>query len=96
MATSKPSDTNYPKFFRRVLNYKCSMVLSTNVKFRVECRVDRVEENIERITPELRTYNLKLNKLIKAVIAAGIHLFPSRTEKLSPQAPMVLHYNVGE
>ena len=28
---------------------------------------------------------------IKAVIAAGSHLFPSRTEKLSPLAPMVLH-----
>ena len=27
----------------------------------------------------------------KAVIAAGSHLFPSRTEKLSPLAPMVLH-----
>ena len=29
--------------------------------------------------------------LFKAVIAAGSHLFPSRTEKLSPLAPMVLH-----
>ena len=28
---------------------------------------------------------------IKAAIAAGHHLFPSRTEKLSPLAPMVLH-----
>ena len=28
---------------------------------------------------------------IQAVIAAGSHLFPSRTEKLSPLAPMVLH-----
>ena len=27
---------------------------------------------------------------IKAAIARGIHLFPSRTEKLSPAAPMVL------
>ena len=35
-------------------------------------------------------------KGIKAVIAAGVHLFPSRTEKLSPLAPMVLHHNVGE
>ena len=29
--------------------------------------------------------------IFKAVIAAGSHLFPSRTEKLSPLAPMVLH-----
>ena len=28
--------------------------------------------------------------IIKAAIARGIHLFPSRTEKLSPAAPMVL------
>ncbi len=26
----------------------------------------------------------------------GDHLFPFRTEKLSPFAQMVLHYNVGE
>ena len=32
----------------------------------------------------------------QAVIAAGSHLFPSRTEKLSPPAPMVLHTSVGE
>ena len=29
-------------------------------------------------------------------IASVFHLFPSRTEKLSPGAPMVLHRNVGE
>ena len=29
-------------------------------------------------------------KDIKVVIARGIHLFPFRTEKLSPAAPMVL------
>ena len=28
---------------------------------------------------------------IKVVIVAGFHLFPFRTEKLSPPAPMVLH-----
>ena len=32
----------------------------------------------------------------QAAIAAGFHLFPSRTEKLSPPAPMVLHRNAGE
>ena len=30
------------------------------------------------------------------VIAAGFHLFPFRTEKLSPPAPMVLQCNAGE
>jgi hypothetical protein len=28
--------------------------------------------------------------------AEGVHLFPSRTEKLSPSWPMVLHHNAGE
>jgi len=28
--------------------------------------------------------------------SGGAHLFPSRTEKLSPLAPMVLRCNVGE
>ena len=28
---------------------------------------------------------------IQVVIVAGFHLFPFRTEKLSPPAPMVLH-----
>ena len=33
---------------------------------------------------------------IKAAIASGIHLYPYRTEKLSPTAPLVLPYLVGE
>ena len=36
-----------------------------------------------------------VNKIIQVVIASGLHLFPFRTEKLSPIAPMVLHV-VGE
>ena len=31
------------------------------------------------------------DKAYQVAIAAGFHLFPSRTEKLSPRAPMVLH-----
>ena len=38
----------------------------------------------------------KADEDIKAVIAVGFYLFPSRTEKLSPLAPMVLHTSVGE
>ena len=34
--------------------------------------------------------------LFWVVIASGFHLFPFRTEKLSPFAPMVLQCNVGE
>ena len=36
------------------------------------------------------TFNFQL-KDIQVVIVAGFHLFPFRTEKLSPPAPMVLH-----
>jgi hypothetical protein len=35
-------------------------------------------------------------KKIKAAIASGIHLYPYRTEKLSPTAPMVLPNQVEE
>ena len=35
-------------------------------------------------------------KKYQVVIAAGSHLFPFRTEKLSPPAPMVLQCNAGE
>ena len=33
---------------------------------------------------------------VKVAIATGLHLFPFRTEKLNPFAPMVLLYQVGE
>ena len=33
---------------------------------------------------------LVMSIVIAVVIAPGFHLFPSRTEKLSPDAPMVL------
>ena len=37
-----------------------------------------------------------IRKKYQVVIAAGSHLFPFRTEKLSPFAPMVLQCNAGE
>ena len=40
--------------------------------------------------------NLSTKKIHQVVIAVGAHLFPFRTEKLSPLAPMVLQCNVGE
>ena len=40
----------------------------------------------------LSTLNYQLStEVIQVVIVAGFHLFPFRTEKLSPPAPMVLH-----
>ena len=43
-----------------------------------------------------RLINAVERKLIKVVIATGIHLFPFRTEKLSPFTPMILLYQVGK
>ena len=40
-------------------------------------------------------YQLRL-AIYQVVIAAGSHLFPFRTEKLSLPAPMVLQCNAGE
>ena len=34
---------------------------------------------------------LHVQMIFPVVIATGFHLFPFRTEKLSPTAPMVLH-----
>ena len=45
-------------------------------------------------TSQLRTRQLK--RIHQVVIAVGSHLFPFRTEKLSPLAPMVLQCNAGE
>ena len=41
---------------------------------------------------EIETFETKY----LVVIAPVFHLFPFRTEKLSPVAPMVLQCNVGE
>ena len=34
---------------------------------------------------------MRVQEIFPVVIATGFHLFPFRTEKLSPTAPMVLH-----
>gem|GEM_PF-2523326 len=41
-------------------------------------------------------YSVSLSKQINGVYGEGVHLFPFRTEQLSPSAPMVLQSNVGE
>ena len=45
---------------------------------------------------QLSIVNCQFSEAIQVVIAAGSHLFPFRTEKLSPPAPMVLQCNAGE
>ena len=38
----------------------------------------------------------RIKKRYQVVIVVGSHLFPFRTEKLSPLMPMVLQCNAGE
>ena len=40
---------------------------------------------------EIQLYAERVQEIFPVVIATGFHLFPFRTEKLSPTAPMVLH-----
>ena len=39
----------------------------------------------------IQLYTQRVQEIFPVVIATGFHLFPFRTEKLSPTAPMVLH-----
>ena len=52
----------------------------------------KANENFQTLQTQLQDTEDK----IQAATAPGFHLFPSRTEKLSPAAPMVLHRNAGE
>ena len=49
----------------------------------------RVRSTTEGVVIQL--YTARVQKIFPVVIATGFHLFPFRTEKLSPTAPMVLH-----
>ena len=53
-------------------------------------------ENLRDIRNVYVTLSKVIRKKYQVVIAAGSHLFPFRTEKLSPFVPMVLQCNVGE
>ena len=53
-----------------------------------------LSETRERFTTEgvdIQLYTERVQEIFPVVIATGFHLFPFRTEKLSPTAPMVLH-----
>ena len=53
-------------------------------------------DNLRDICKVYVTLSKVIRKKYQVVIAAGSHLFPFRTEKLSPFAPMVLQCNAGE
>ena len=88
---SKPSVTNCPKAFFHVSctlwavrpRVNSSFLFSSFSRFSRYSRYPRQASAIH--------FSPIMSILIQAVIAAGSHLFPSRTEKLSPLAPMVLH-----
>ena len=90
--TSKPSTTNCPKSFARMLILSDVVVSRTNFYY---------SSCVQAVNPILAVLDMldildELETIYQVVIAAGSHLFPFRTEKLSPPAPMVLQCNAGE
>ena len=90
--TSKPSLTNCPK-----LSCACCCTCSFFKEKAVHLLLLKICQPYTGI-PHRRTLTfspplegLGEAGLIQVVIVAGFHLFPFRTEKLSPPAPMVLH-----
>ena len=49
-------------------------------------RADKASESVRKF----KFFQTSRIEIFKAVIARGIHLYPFRTEKLSPVTPMVL------
>ena len=82
--TSKPSTTNRPK-----LSFQQQMILKAVAYFcnlRSETRARFTTEGVD-----IQLCTARVQEIFPVVIATGFHLFPFRTEKLSPTAPMVLH-----
>ena len=92
--TSKPSTTNCPKLSSVLPDFfkdRAGLVTQT-----LSC-VALHSFLLVEIGHLIRLmFNGQLEKNYQVVIAAGFHLFPFRTEKLSPFAPMVLQCNAGE
>ena len=61
----------------------------------VACSVCHLYRCMLMVHYELCIMNYALSDF-QVVTAAGSHLFPFRTEKLSPSSPMVLQCNAGE
>ena len=62
----------------KAVAYFCNPRSETSVRFTTE-------------GVEIQLYTARVQEIFPVVIATGFHLFPFRTEKLSPTAPMVLH-----
>ena len=92
--TSKPSTTNCPKLSSVLPDFfkeRAGLVTHT-----LSC-VALHSFLLVEIGHLIRLmFYIQLRKIYQVVIASGSHLFPFRTEKLSPFAPMVLQCNAGE
>ena len=72
---SKPSGTNYPKTFR--MNFLLYVLANVNRGIKLD--------NLEFLE------HLASHKEYLGGYRDGVHLFPFRTEKLSPPSLMILH-----
>ena len=77
----EPSNTNYPKAFWAVYYYSCNHHVNFN---RLKAQDSRHKTQGQKLR------SIELPEGLMVAIATGFHLFPFRTEKLSPLAPMVL------
>ena len=84
---------------RRKESYFQVLVESTSKVLLVKIVTYTVRKTCDGILVIIITHSsfpIPNSKIYQVVIAAGSHLFPFRTEKLSPPAPMVLQCNAGE
>ena len=94
--TSKPSLTNCPKAFayQGWLYSQLIKLCFTNGNVKTDnysLIVKLSPLNVKRSPLTAHRSKVQYVTLIQVVIVSGFHLFPFRTEKLSPSAPMVLH-----
>ena len=83
------------KFYHVLLVEIRHLIRLTAISREIKCCLLE-NENLRDIRKVYVTLSKVIRKKYQVVIAAGSHLFPFRTEKLSPFAPMVLQCNAGE
>ena len=78
---SKPSGTNYPKTFRMNFSYMSWPMVNRGIEL-VGLEILDILELLEQLAS---------HKEYLGGYRDGVHLFPFRTEKLSPPSLMILH-----
>ena len=84
-----------PELFRFMLILS-DVVVSRTVSSYSSCVQDVYLILVLLVMLDILVILVLLETNYQVVIAVGSHLFPFRTEKLSPPAPMVLQCNAGE